>query len=264
MSHFEYAYRAIQGARNYQEDAAVVHPQTTEDATAELVVALADGMGGHAGGAVASKIVCDSFVRCFRALESTPKTGHPAASIREKLSTALNDANYAVGLRAHDEPGLSGMGSTLIGAELSQEGLHWVSVGDSPLLLVRDGEAVQVNADHSLAPELDRLAELGEITLEQAQKSSHRNMLRSAITGDEIDLIDLSRMPLQLIPNDYVLFASDGLQTLDNQEIARIVSAFGADGPDAVSAALLREVEAMREPHQDNATVVAIRVLASN
>ncbi len=264
MPHFEYAHRAIQGARNYQEDAAVVHPQNVAGTTVELVVALADGMGGHAGGAVASEIVCDCFVRCFRALELPPKTGHPAASIREKLSTALNDANYAVGLRAQDEPGLTGMGSTLIGAELSQNGLHWVSVGDSPLLLVRDGEAVQVNADHSLAPELDRLAALGEITAEQAQNSSHRNMLRSAITGEEIDLVDLSRMPLWLEPDDYVLFASDGLQTLDNIEIARIVTAYGADGADAVSAALLREVEAMREPHQDNATVIAIRVLASN
>ncbi len=259
MPQYEHAQGSIQGARNYQEDRAVVYPRDADGTTSKLVVALADGMGGHAGGAVASEIVCGRFVERFCAF-SAP--GKPPSSIREKLSVALNDANFAVAERAQDDPNLVGMGSTLIGGELDHEGLHWVSVGDSPLFLVRDGEAVQVNADHSLAPELDRLAELGEISFEQAQNSSHRNMLRSAITGDEIDLIDLSRMPLQLIPNDYVLFASDGLQTLDNSEIARIVTAYSADGAAGVSAALLRAVEAMREPHQDNATVVAIRVLA--
>ncbi len=258
MPQFEYAKRAIQGARNYQEDFAVVHPSMTGPSSASLITALADGMGGHAGGAVASELVCDQFLRSFQELSKSDELN---ASVREKLSRALNAANHAVAERADGDPVLTGMGSTLIGAELSKDGLQWVSVGDSPLLLVRDGEAVQVNADHSLAPELDRLAELGEITVEQAQQSARRNMLRSAITGDEIDLIDLSRMPLQLEPGDYVLLASDGLQTLENEEIARIVMAYGADGSESVASALLRAVEAMREPYQDNATVVVVRVL---
>lgn len=259
MLRFEHAHRAIQGARSYQEDFAVVLPCDEGGARAPyLVTALADGMGGHAGGAVASEIVCHRFIKRFRELRGSEDE---LASVREKLSIALTAANHAVAERTEEEPVLSGMGSTLVGAEIHDRGLQWVSVGDSPLLLVRDGEAVQVNADHSLAPELDRLAEIGEISLEQAQQSGRRNMLRSAITGEEIDLIDLSRAPLQLALGDYVLLASDGLQTIDNAEIARIVTAYGVDGPDAVASALLRAVEALREPYQDNATVVAIRVV---
>ena len=86
-------------------------------------------------------------------------------------------------------------------------------------------------------------------------------MLRSAVTGDEIDLVDLSMRPLQVEPGDYIILASDGLQTLDVAEIERIVAAYASDGAPAVANALIRAVEAIKDPHQDNATVVAVRPL---
>jgi len=86
-------------------------------------------------------------------------------------------------------------------------------------------------------------------------------MLRSAVTGDDIDLVDLSRRPLKVEQGDYIILASDGLQTLEATEIQRIVAAYADDGAGAVANALIRAVEALKDPHQDNATVVAVRLV---
>jgi PPM family protein phosphatase len=134
-----------------------------------------------------------------------------------------------------------------------------VSVGDSPLLLYRRGEIALLNEDHSLAPELDRMAAEGQMTPEAAKRDPRRHMLRSAVTGDELDLVDFSGKPLAIEPGDYVILASDGLQTLEPSEIERIIAAYASDGSQAVANALIRAVEAIRDPHQDNTTVVAVR-----
>jgi protein phosphatase len=99
------------------------------------------------------------------------------------------------------------------------------------------------------------------MTLEQAKADPRRHMLRSAVTGEDLDLVDVSSRPLVLEPGDYVILASDGLQTLETTEIERVVAAYADDGADAVASALIRAVEAIRDPHQDNTTVIAVRPL---
>lgn len=254
MPTFDSARRTTQGARHYQEDAAVIWPEGEASPSvdgARLVAVLADGMGGHAGGALASRIVCDSFLDvCVN--ENGP--------VRERLLSGLAASNRAIAAKVDENPMLAGMGSTLIGAHFCDGSVEWVSVGDSPLLLYRRGEIALLNADHSLAPELDRLVEAGVMSEEDARHDPRRHMLRSAVTGDEIDLVDISVKPLKLEPGDYVILASDGLHTLENAEVARIVSAYAEDGAEAVAAALIRTIDNLREPHQDNATVVAVRL----
>lgn len=262
MHAFEHASRAIRGARHYQEDTAVVWPgQPSHDLPSvgaanggsdPLVAILADGMGGHAGGALASRMACQSFVDAFS--DSDGATG-------DRLIAGLAAANEAIARTVKENPMLAGMGSTLVGVAFSADGIEWVSVGDSPLFLYRRGEIATLNEDHSLAPELDRMAEAGSITHEEARRDPRRHMLRSAVTGDVIDLVDLPRRPLKIEPGDYVILASDGLQTLDASEIVRVVSAYADDGPEAVVNALIRAVEALRDPHQDNTTIVAVRPL---
>ncbi|MEQ1615355.1 MAG: serine/threonine-protein phosphatase, partial [Hyphomicrobiaceae bacterium] len=130
---------------------------------------------------------------------------------------------------------------------------------DSPLYLYRRAEIALLNEDHSLAPALDQLAAEGKITEAAARSDPRRHMLRSAVTGEELDLVDLSRKALALDDGDYVILASDGIHTLDEAEIARIVTGYAEAGPQAVADALIRAVLELREPHQDNVTIIAVR-----
>jgi protein phosphatase len=197
-------------------------------------------------------MVCENFISAYASLNGAR---------RERLLEGLRSANDAIASKVMANPILSGMGSTLVAAVFADVGVEWVSVGDSPLMLYRRGEIAHLNEDHSLAPELDRLAALGRMTPEQARADPRRHMLRSAVTGEELDLVDVSRRPLQLEQGDYVILASDGLHTLETSEIERIVAAYAGDGAEAVANALIRAVEAVRDPYQDNTTVIAVRPL---
>jgi protein phosphatase len=260
MLAFEHASRATKGARSYQEDTALfwsgpdaAQSERGADANGAAVLAvLADGMGGHAGGALASRMACENFIKAYASQDG---------SNRERLVEGLTAANQAIADTVDANPMLAGMGSTLVGVTFGTDGIEWVSVGDSPLMLYRRGEIALLNEDHSLAPELDRLAAAGAISEEDAKRDPRRHMLRSAVTGDDIDLVDLSRRPLRIEPGDYIILASDGLQTLEAVEIERIVAAYAEDGATAVANALIRAVEGLKDPHQDNATVIAVRLV---
>jgi protein phosphatase len=259
MPPFEHAVAATRGARDYQEDSAAFRPEGGEAVSlssegpvydAGGFAVLADGMGGHTGGALASRTVCEEFL--------SAAAEHPG-SLADRLIAALKAANGALADKISKNPLLAGMGSTLVGAAFGASGLEWVSVGDSPLFLFRRGEIALLNEDHSLAPELDRLVSEGRLTEEEARRDPRRHMLRSAVTGEDIDLIDVSRRPLALESGDYVVLASDGIATLDTGELARVIQGYGADGAAAVASAIIRAIEAVREPYQDNATVLVVR-----
>lgn len=282
MLQFDFATCATQGARDYQEDTAatLAFPASSNGASGTpaaggggtsvspangtmsqaddrlgLVAVLADGMGGHVGGALASQTVCERFMGLMTSAQQNLRDD----DLRHTLHEAVIAANDALAEKVAADPVLSGMGSTVIAVSFSSGGgVNWVSVGDSPLLFYRRGEIALLNEDHSLAPELDRMAEAGLITEQQALGDPRRHMLRSALTGDDLELVDRSQTSLQLEPGDFVVLASDGLQTLEGGEIERIIAAYGKDGADAVARALIRAVEAVRAPHQDNATVVVV------
>ncbi|MBA2125984.1 serine/threonine-protein phosphatase [Hyphomicrobium methylovorum] len=262
MPPFEHAIAATRGARDYQEDSAAFWPEggqtvslASEAAAHDLggFAVLADGMGGHAGGALASRTACEKFLAAVGS--------GTAGSTTDRLISALRAANAAIAAKIKENPLLSGMGSTLIGTAFNRSGIEWVSVGDSPLFLFRRGEVAVLNEDHSLAPELDRLVAEGKLTANEARRDPRRHMLRSAVTGEDIDLLDVSRRPLTLEAGDYVVLASDGIATLDTAEIARIIQGYANDGAAAVAKALIRAVESIREPYQDNATVLVVRAL---
>lgn len=260
MLAFEAALLATKGARAYQEDAAIIAPDTALRSSGkrdglpnELVAVLADGMGGHAGGALASRMVCEHFLTGFAEKRET---------IRERLEEGLSACNRAIATKVADNPALAGMGSTLIGANFGAGGLEWVSVGDSPLYLYRRGEIAPVNADHSLAPALDQLVQSGKMTPADAKHHPSRHMLRSAVTGEELDLVDISHQPLVLEAGDCVVLASDGIHTIDGNEVARVITAYEPDGVEAIAGALMRAIELARDPYQDNATIIVVRPVA--
>jgi protein phosphatase len=101
----------------------------------------------------------------------------------------------------------------------------------------------------------------GKLTEMEARRDPRRHMLRSAVTGEDIDLLDVSQRPLALEAGDYVVLASDGIATLDQTEIARVIQGYAKDGAAAVATAIIRAIEAVREPYQDNATVLVVRAV---
>ncbi len=253
----EYATRASKGARSYQEDAAFVRAEPGSAAAdqngsaSQLTAVLADGMGGHAGGALASSTACQIFMRAYET---------SAGEVPARLGEALQLANAAIANCVEENPALNGMGCTLVGTTFGAAGVEWVSVGDSPMFLVRRGEIFLLNEDHSLAPEIDKLAAAGKMTWEDAQSDPRRHFLRSALTGAEIELIDRSRVPLVLEAGDVLVMASDGIHTLGHADILGVVDAHAAQGPDAVADALLAAVDAAGDLYQDNTTVVVVSV----
>ncbi len=257
---FDIAMHASQGRRRYQEDTALfwpggvdaLAPAATTRAEGELLAVLADGMGGHAGGALASRLVCESFLSAFAANTNDHRQG---------LADGLEAANTAITRKVRENPRLKGMGSTLIGAAFTPEGVSWVSVGDSPLYLWRQGELVVINEDHSLAPIIDRMAREGQISWDEARDDPQRHFLRSAISGEDIEMIDRSERPLPLEPGDVIVLSSDGIHTLELAQIAQLIAARAREPADAIARTLVERVDQFGGPHQDNTTVVVIRVI---
>ncbi len=156
MSHF-FVSNGVQivGKRDNQEDDFRIVPLAGSAEHAEqLLVVLADGMGGHAAGQVASRIVVESFENFF----TTQPYTEPKAMLRE----ALDLANRAVGEEASRTPAYQGMGCTVVAAIFDGDNAWWTSVGDSHLYLLRDRRVERLNADHSYGGYLDQLAALGE------------------------------------------------------------------------------------------------------
>jgi formylglycine-generating enzyme required for sulfatase activity/serine/threonine protein phosphatase PrpC len=249
---FEIASDQIDGARDYQEDAYMVNQLGEADNgdTCCLII-MADGMGGHAAGNVASNMVVATFNKSFQ-------SKFPTSEIAETLSDALILSNDQIRSSVKETPALQGMGCTMVSAYLQDDKLYWVSVGDSHLYLVRDRELIKQNADHSYGAYIDQMKEQGEEVEEQTGMS--RNMLMSAMTGEEISTIDVSEEPIKLKPGDRVIVASDGLDTLGAGAIIQY-SSWSATAKECVYA-LLKAVEDANKINQDNTTLIVIDIKA--
>ncbi|MEZ5850558.1 MAG: SpoIIE family protein phosphatase [Hyphomicrobiaceae bacterium] len=224
-------------------------PRQAPPAGTKLVIVLSDGMGGHAAGDVASRTACAVFLG---------ELARQQGDTIQRLGRSLHAANAGIRDTVQEAPHLNGMGATLVGVHFSPGGAEWISVGDSPLFLYRRRQLARLNADHSLSPLLDQLVAEGKMSAQDAKADPRRHYLRSAITGEELDLIDASDAPLRLEADDIVLLASDGLLTLEEEEIRDVITAHVGHGLDAVADALMRAVDAAGDLHQDNTTLIVV------
>ena len=220
-----------------------------EDGELSSLIIMADGMGGHAAGNVASNMVVATFNKTFQSKFPTP-------DIAEVLTDALHRSNDQIRASVKETPALRGMGCTMVTAYIQDNKLYWVSVGDSHLYLVRDRELIKQNADHSYGAYLDMMKEQGMEVEEQAGMS--RNMLMSAMTGDEISSVDVSHEPVELRPGDRVIVASDGLDTLGAGAIIQY-SSWSENAKECVYA-LLKAVEDANKINQDNTTLIVVDI----
>ena len=240
----------IRGGRAYQEDSFALTLLTGDQSADRVLLVLADGMGGHAGGEVASDTVVRAFWAGFR---------QAAAEVATNLQAGVDAANAAVRAKQESDSALSEMGSTLVAALVRDGHLYWASVGDSLLWVFRNGRLNRLNANHSMRPLLLGLVELGRMTEEEVRHDSRVHQLRSAITGDDIPLIDIAANGYPLKADDVVVLASDGLETLSEADLAAVMTQHGNDAY-ALVRALLQAVTAAGVAGQDNTTVLAYRV----
>ncbi|MEM1428682.1 MAG: protein phosphatase 2C domain-containing protein [Pseudomonadota bacterium] len=257
--HLEAATGLSLGAREAQEDSVLC--DVPQGGGAGILV-LADGLGGHAGGALASRIAVTTALRELASQRDA--SGQLTGGIPAILQMAAEAANHAVLAQAECSPDLEGMGTTLILTVVQGSDLYWLSVGDSPLYLIRDGAPVKLNETHSLAPHLDLLVEVGEMDAEEAATHPGRNCLTSALGTDRIERIDCPEDPYALLPGDAVLAASDGILTLTQADIAGVVTECAPDLSSAGRVArLLDAVSNAEDAEQDNTSIALLRASPS-
>ena len=221
--------------------------QANEDAllTVDGLYAVADGMGGHQAGEVASHLALETLADSFDAAGT------------DVLVAAVEQANTALVERAADDPGLAGMGTTLCAMALVEvngsDAIAVVNVGDSRLYLLSDGELHQITEDHSLVATLQRQ---GRITADEAAVHPQRNILTRALGIDGRVLVD----SWEIVPviGDRYLLCSDGLfNEVDEGRIASVLRRL-AD-PTEASRELVRL--ANEAAGRDNITCVIVDIL---
>lgn len=213
-----------------------------------------DGMGGANGGEKASRVAIDAAVKsvsedisAILADESIDKCKY----MPKILTYAAEEANLAVYDCATEEPELTGMGTTFVGAIISGDTMYVVNVGDSRLYLVTDDEVKQITRDHSY---VQYLVDMGVMTSEQAQTSSKKNIITKAVgTSDQVNP---DTFTVSLDGVRYVLLCSDGLTNMVSK--AEMLSILSGEGELASMAEAL-VARANENGGKDNITTVLVK-----
>ncbi|MFV0438687.1 MAG: PP2C family protein-serine/threonine phosphatase [Desulfopila sp.] len=249
IEHSAVAAVQARGSRRQQEDRCRIEPIEITAGQKGMLLVLCDGMGGAVAGEVASQLVADEVVTVMARTDSL---------IPLRLTMALEHAGMALAARMRDQPELVGMGTTLVAAVVMEHTLSWLSVGDSLLWVVREGGLHRLNTDHSRRAILRRQVDSGEITAAQAAGDQSRNILLSAVCGTPPPLIDLAQEPYRLQPGDQILLASDGIETLGEDEICAALQR--NQPPQAALKTLLTAIERQHTPHQDNVSAILMPI----
>lgn len=267
----EISGRAIVGSKEPQQDSWRVFNARGENLSNRAAVAatagdgtlviVADGIGGYAGGEIASELACDAFGTTFFAIEGP---------VRDRLGRALEAANAAIGDEKRRRPDLQDMGCTLVAVHFDRDRMTFISVGDSLLLRSRDDEIHRVNVDHSYFEYLDRQV-LGSDDPQRWSVAVHdgrrRASLTLAVTGGELVSAEFGHRPQiatrPLLPDDIIVLASDGIETLEMVQLQNFLHTLRPSGVQGVAEGLIRAVDGIgrTRSYQDNTTIVVVAAL---
>ncbi len=205
-----------------------------------------DGMGGNAGGNVASSAAVQAI---SERITSGYRDSMTSSSIKNLLVTAITNANFQIFDMAADNPDLAGMGTTVVAALVTKNAVYIAHAGDSRAYIVTDSEVRQVTKDHSLVQDM---VERGEITPEEAETHPQKNLITRALGVGESLKIDFTVEDLN--GDEVILLCTDGLSNfVEPTDIYRIIS----DNPHENVADLLVDL-ANHNGGGDNITVVAV------
>ncbi len=207
----------------------------------DSIVLVADGMGGHKAGEVASETAAQTIRAC------AVKMHGREISIKTALKW-VRQANQIIYRMANEKPECMGMGTTMTFLYFMDKHALLAHVGDSRCYRIRDGRIMQLTKDHSLVAELVRI---GEITPEQARNHPYRNIITRALGTDDYVAVDAQDIPVE--ENDVYLLCSDGLSNyLEEDELLQAVQ---NQPSDALCDHLVQI--ALDRGGRDNITVVA-------
>lgn len=201
------------------------------------IFAVADGMGGHSAGDVASALAIQTI------------SDH-VGDQEEALSSAVKEANRVIFDKAANEPGLNGMGTTVTAMYTRDSSAQIVHVGDSRAYLLRSGELSQLTQDHTV---VDQLIRQGRITPEEAANHPQRSRLVRALGVDRE--VDIDVKVIETMPGDRILLCSDGLHGMIDEELIRQVLLSETDPGDAAKRLTKEAVDA---GGHDNVTAIVV------
>ncbi len=245
------------GARGSQQDSFGFGDLEDEAFLAHggFVAVVCDGMGGMEHGDAASRMAVRAFLEGYRRKE-------PSETIPAALERSTREANERVIEMAQQLGAADSVGTTLVAAVLTNadgrnKSMYFISVGDSGLFHVSDGQMQTVNRPHVFANLLDNAVSRGAMSKEQALLHPERESLTSFIGVNVLEEIDRNLEPWPIHDGDSILLASDGLfKTLSAEEMLESLSGHPQTWPDAlVARTLAKEYE-----FQDNVTVLSVTV----
>lgn len=236
------------GKRESQQDSFGVSDLSNKESG--ILAVVADGMGGISGGAEISAIVTSYMLSAHRRPAREPDIG-------VQLLHLVTEANTEARLYLKKN-GNQISGSTVVSVIIKDGCMHFISVGDSRICLLREGVLLTLNREHTYGSQLDEQAARGEIPVGEARSDPQRASLTSFIGMPELTQIDRSLRPVTLVPGDVVLLMSDGVfGTLTDDEIVSVLAS-GDIYQDA--SAMEQAVLKKQKGNQDNFTAVLIAV----
>ncbi|MEO0325100.1 MAG: Stp1/IreP family PP2C-type Ser/Thr phosphatase [Myxococcota bacterium] len=223
---------------------------------------VADGMGGHASGEVASRMAIDTLREFFRATSADPEATWPYKMDKSRgyeenrLITSIKLANLRIYESAQRESKLRGMGTTVVGILIVDDGVLIAHVGDSRAYRLRDGKLHQLTEDHSLLNDYIKMKRLSE---EEIANFPHKNVIVRALGMKDSVKVDTQLDRPE--PGDIYVLCSDGLcGPASDAEIEEIVASEPKDMRSA-AARLIERANANGGP--DNITVVLAKVVGT-
>jgi protein phosphatase len=218
---------------------------------------VADGMGGHSSGEVASKMAVDTIANFFRATSDDEELTWPFKMEKgrryeeNRLLTSIKLANLRIFEAQQRDPVYRNMGTTIVSAFFVNGGVYLGHVGDSRIYRVRNGEMQQLTEDHSL---LNDYIKMKKLTREEIEKFAYKNVIVRALGMRDTVQVDVAYEPTR--EGDVFLLCSDGLSgMLTDDEMREIVT--GAPTLDAAAHKLIEGANA--HGGMDNITVVLAR-----
>jgi protein phosphatase len=245
MPVIDHAVRSDPGCvRDINEDSIAIVAPNGNGERGHLAV-VADGMGGHLGGEIASRLAVESVVEDYASDGADP---------REVLARAVRRANRRIFDAASKDPLLNGMGTTCTVLVIRKGLAYCAHVGDSRLYLVRQAQVLQMTEDHSTVMDLVRR---GVLTRAEAKHHPERNVILRAL-GSRRDVdVAVWPEPFAVRPGDRFLLCSDGLHDLieDDELLARVLDA----DPDAACERLITLARERGAPDNVSVALLAVR-----